>query len=214
MPSAVWSPALLLLALPSLLHAQVSFRPQTEYPVTLARCCSLLSADFRHTGHVDLVVGSAALILFDTDNGTSTPLYFLANRGDGTFNTKPITVPLPIDLNLVAAADLNGDDNLDLVALVGGGYSKLRSVYLPGNGDGTFRAPVDLGPDMVVAVADVNGDGKPDLIDAPVFQARLNRGDGTFDPPAYNGFPICSPSRPYPVCMECQIPVPTSEPPP
>src|SRR5205823_14177241 len=69
----------------------------------------------------------------------------------------------------VAIADLNGDGRPDLVVTNGGQYSVVRGhsvSVLFGNGDGTFgsRSDLDVGelPQSVV-VADLNGDGRPDL---------------------------------------------------
>src|SRR6476646_7804963 len=70
----------------------------------------------------------------------------------------------------VASADVNGDGNLDVVvannfsaALTSGSVGVLM-----GNSDGTLQPEVayDAGGSVTlsVAVADVNGDGKPDLL--------------------------------------------------
>jgi hypothetical protein len=62
----------------------------------------------------------------------------------------------------IAAFDVNGDGNLDLVVA----NSAEVSVFV-GKGDGTFRMPATfLGGDgpSLLAVADLNLDGKPDVI--------------------------------------------------
>jgi hypothetical protein len=105
------------------------------------------------------------------------------------------------DAYAVAVADVNGDGKPDLVVAnacaTNGckvGNDSVIGVLL-GNGDGTFQAPVtydsggepsydSLGP-QAIAVQDVNGDGKPDVLLATGFQGvavLLGNGDGTFKP--------------------------------
>src|SRR5262249_27039399 len=87
-----------------------------------------------------------------------------------------------------SAADVNGDGKSDLIiegTLPEAGLSHL--FVLLGRGDGTFRDPIDLGShnDPVVAIADVTGDGKPDIVTS--VMVLLGNGDGTFrDGPAFN----------------------------
>jgi hypothetical protein len=93
----------------------------------------------------------------------------------------------------VAAADVNGDGKPDL--LVGNMCINICAVgavgsvgVLLGNGDGTFQPAVTYDPGGTgawsVKVADVNGDGKPDLVVALYFYhsvgVLLGNGDGTF----------------------------------
>src|SRR5260370_3930075 len=85
--------------------------------------------------------------------------------------------------NSFAVGDFNGDGVPDLAVANDG------LVVLLGNGDGSFQAPLYLGPDgFSVAVGDFNGDGRLDLVVAgggvngnvSVF---LGNGDGSFQPP-------------------------------
>jgi hypothetical protein len=101
-------------------------------------------------------------------------VYFSAGNGDGSFS-KPATYKLAYP-GWIAAADMNGDGKLDLVAC-GGTTPDNPGVaeILLGNGDGTFQPQqnfeVGINP-LELAVADFNGDGKPDI-------ATLNGGDST-----------------------------------
>jgi hypothetical protein len=102
----------------------------------------------------------------------------------------------------VAVADVNGDGKPDIVAASCStsncyAYSPGTVGVLLGNGDGTFKTAVTYGSGGYgyginsVAVADVNGDGKPDVIVANYCSEStdctagsvgvlLGNGDGTF----------------------------------
>ncbi len=95
----------------------------------------------------------------------------------------------------VAIADLNGDGKPDVVVA---NYCKSSCAdiaegglgVLLGNGDGTFQQAVtyDSGGTTAVsvAVADLNGDGKPDLVvvnySSNTVGVLMGNGDGTFQP--------------------------------
>ena len=72
-------------------------------------------------------------------------------------------------LEALRLADLNGDGALDAVLTNGtfNGFSEQTVSVLLGNGDGTFRGRLQFpaGPNpQALAIADVNGDGKKDLV--------------------------------------------------
>jgi FG-GAP-like repeat len=110
-------------------------------------------------------------------------LQVLVGKGDGTFGAGK---PLPLvtkGIWDIAVADFNGDGRADFAlttANVLGDPSSVTSVYL-GNGDATFRAPVNTtipGANSWLVVADVNKDGRPDLVSMvyPDFDVLINDG--------------------------------------
>jgi hypothetical protein len=137
--------------------------------------------DFNGDGHPDLAVANNGFSVFGNVS------LFLGN-GDGTFQA-PVTISVGNNfLYWITAGDFNNDGKLDL-AVVNGGSPGTVSVLL-GNGDGTFQPPstptsVGTNPSFVVA-ADLNGDGKLDLVvtdylvDSNNVNVVLGNGDGTF----------------------------------
>jgi len=86
----------------------------------------------------------------------------------------------------VVTADFDDDGLLDLAAPAS--YDAAGVSILRGRGDGTFGAPAILGAGSdatAAAVADFNGDGRPDLAvawsAAQSVTVELGRGDGTFE---------------------------------
>ncbi len=166
-----------------------TFQPDLFYATGSARY--MVTGDFNGDGITDLAVSNVSGISL------------LTGRGDGTFEP-PKSTGMGSGF-VIAAGDFNGDGKLDLA---GGG---VNSVFvLPGKGDGTFASPTsyvyggypNFGVTVSLATADVNGDGKVDLVFGEYFGAitsclpncyntigaLLGKGDGTFQPPT--GFAI------------------------
>ncbi len=148
-----------------LTHLPQFITPPTYYPDGVGGDPhGLAMGDFNGDGTPDLVAV----------NGDNVSV--LLGNGDGTFQSLPsINIP-GSQLHTVAVGDFNGDGILDLA--VAGGPSYSGTVYvLLGNGDGTFQAPVSYAVGAYPAdieVADVNGDGIPDLV-------VYNQNDGVFN---------------------------------
>ena len=136
--------------------------------------------------------GKPDLLLVNAGSSTSGAVGVLLGNGNGTFQA---VVAYPTGSSsspwAVAVADVNGDGKPDL--LVANKGTNSVGVLL-GKGDGTFRAVVayPLGTDSTplgIAVADVNGDGRPDLLTAnngtSTAGVLLGKGDGTFQAAAF-----------------------------
>ena len=158
----------------------------------------LAIADFNHDGNLDIAIdsfGSRVDILLGTGTGAFVPApvpTYLTTANQTGFGG-----------GMIEAADLRGTGNVDLVMSTG--YAA-TAVLMYGNGDGTFQTPLTYPlpefDDAVVAVADFNRDGKPDLVfgseggetaqDPNFLTLMLNNGAG-FDPPPAQ-FVVTSPA--------------------
>ncbi|MFD8141885.1 FG-GAP-like repeat-containing protein [Streptomyces sp. NPDC059708] len=99
--------------------------------------------------------------------GTPGNIAVLLGDGSGGFGAASL---LSAGSNLTSAsvADMNGDGHVDLVASSAGSN---EVVVLEGNGAGAFAAPLAFGLNgglnpQAVAVADLDGDGRPDVVTA------------------------------------------------
>jgi hypothetical protein len=183
-----------------------SFGTYTFYPVG-ATPQAVVTADLNHDGILDLVTANQGTFnpTFPgtySGGGVSVLLGLAGNNGkkapaSGTFAAAQTYATGPAVS--VAVGDFNGDGQLDIatgifdrsisLVLAGGGPIFGTLSVLLGNGDGTFRQgpTTDGGGGSYTAVADLNGDGKLDLIsDYGGTSVWLGNGDGSFRAgPAY-----------------------------
>jgi hypothetical protein len=142
-----------------------------------ASVVEIVTGDFNGDGKIDVAASG------NIDNAVG-PIGVLFGNGDGTFATPAVTSVGVNAPNGLAVADFNGDGKLDLV-LAGEQLSDhtQQTYFLPGKGDGTFQTPSIIAPGSgAVAVGDVNGDGKLDVVvsASPFFETLLGNGNGTF----------------------------------
>ncbi|MBA3912750.1 MAG: VCBS repeat-containing protein [Acidobacteriales bacterium] len=97
-----------------------------------------------------------------------------------------LTYPLHDTPHGLATADFNGDGNLDIAIpnYPDSGNDNYVAVFL-GNGDGSFKVSVNYSLGAApydIAVGDLNGDGKLDIVTANQvsYDVLLGNGDGTF----------------------------------
>jgi hypothetical protein len=165
-----------------------SFQPVINYGSGGYGTSSVAAADVNGDGKLDLLVTSECADVncggFQGDSGT---VGVLLGNGDGTFQPA-VTYAAGSFASQVVIADLNGDGKLDLIVASpcpnimgdcgGAGNAGGNVGVLLGNGDGTFQ-PVVQYPSggalsFSLAVADVNGDAKPDVIVVSACQDGLN----------------------------------------
>jgi hypothetical protein len=106
--------------------------------------------------------GIPDIVMANWDNSTGNVGVLLGN-GDGTFQPALISAA-PVDPSCLTIADVNRDGKLD--ALV---CSEDSVAVLLGNGNGTFQSFTSTNfptgfCTFAVAIADVNGDGLPDMV--------------------------------------------------
>jgi hypothetical protein len=116
----------------------------------------------------------------------------LLGKGDGTFQQE-LVLPFPQPVEGLAAGDFNGDGKLDLAVLSNGpGYAVNDAVTVyPGDGKGGFGTPVSyaVGPvAMAMTVADLNHDGRADILVAAAGAYQVNNGEITVLLNTGNGF--------------------------
>ncbi len=167
---------------PFLSAQAISFLAPINTPISanLGYCTlCIVNADFNGDGKADVTyVGSS---------GATTIVGVALGNGDGTFQpSASFSINFIGGPSKIFAADFNHDGHPDL--LISGSSTYL---YL-GKGDGTFQAQLSVtgcpagppAPVPVSVVADLSGDGAPDLVCGTTV--LLGNGDGTF----HSGVPV------------------------
>jgi hypothetical protein len=156
-----------------------TFQPIVTYPAG-ANCNpnSLVATDVNGDGKTDIVTGNyfgeAAGVLLNDGYGSFQPIVLYAtSTGDHTYN--------------IAVADINSDGKSDIIAA---NLNNNAVGVMLGNGNGTFQSMAThvIGPNQYgysVAVADMTGDTKPDLIvvngSSNAAEVLPGNGNGTFE---------------------------------
>jgi hypothetical protein len=186
---------------------QLCFLSLFSFGMFLLSASPDLSAQSVFTGPLDYVIGAQpnSMIVADlngdglldlaTADSYGNSVTVVLQNSDGTFQA-PVSYAVGNSPATLQVADVNQDGKPDLLVV---NLSDNTFSVLLGNGDGTFQAQIVttiIGPianaTCCLAVADFNGDGKPDVAaPVPVITTQgaygvailLGNGDGTFQTP-------------------------------
>ncbi|MBX3744935.1 MAG: VCBS repeat-containing protein [Verrucomicrobiae bacterium] len=151
-----------------------SFAPQPGLPLSRAPI-NLVTGDFNRDGHPDVVISANPVF-------TADPASVEIFLGDGQGGLRPggvFTATSNFQFPL-RAADLDADGALDLVFVTFGNQTFQAGVLL-GNGGGGFGVPriYYVGNNLRdLALADVTGDGRTDLLSTPSNSQSISVADG------------------------------------
>ena len=178
------------------------FLPAVTYSSGGETNFSVVLGDLNGDGNLDIVTANRCVSECQTNYIGGFGV--LLGNGDGTFQPVQTYALTSGSANSVALGDLNGDGKLDVVVSEAdpfGCFAESSIGVFLGNGDGTFQPERAYQSGGLCAdhllVADVNGDGKPDVlvtnacgsdqsycsqsIDGVIAVLRGN-GDGSFQP--------------------------------
>jgi len=161
-----------------------TFQTAVNYSSAASSSEALAAADVNGDGKIDVVIASECNNNTSCSNGL---LSVLLGNGDGTFQSATTLSSGAVYADAVAIGDVNGDGYPDL--LVANRCNNSSNCtngtvgVLLGNGDGTFQAAVQYGSGGLypqsLAVADLNADGKLDLVVSNECQSNANCQDGS-----------------------------------
>jgi len=130
-----------------------------------------------------------------TANSNGNLVGVLLGNGNGTFQAMTAYATGPANSSsqpkTARVADVNADGKLDIITANSNTNPSGAAGVLLGNGNGTFQAIVTYTTGSstypsAAAVADMNGDGKPDIVSANPGNysagVLLGKGNGTFQP--------------------------------
>jgi hypothetical protein len=220
-----------------------TFTPGNSY-ATIGSTGYVAIDDLDGDGNQDIYVGLGDGGVYIGDSYDPNLSYALMGHGDGTFAGAPAIQPHAGPGNQILngysgtnMGDVNGDGYPDLIVpgssatynvLLGssaGTYSIASSIQVPASFTLFCKTITGATASSYAAVADVNGDGKADLVFVdgslnpylangenaqnllPVYFVALSNGDGTFKAPLAYAFPQVAPTNDFDVNLTVSGPV-------
>jgi hypothetical protein len=167
-----------------------SFPTQNRYvagtPYTTGNASpGMFVMDFNDDGNPDIVIANGHP---DDLLGNPQTISVLLGKGDGTLQPAPTAYEVGFSPTAIATGDFNGDGIRDLIASTPQSLANKSGLWmLLGKSGGGFQTATELPQSggfgaNYVATADLNNDGKPDLvtIDSSKVYTWIGKGDGTF----------------------------------
>ncbi|MEM7205738.1 MAG: VCBS repeat-containing protein [Planctomycetota bacterium] len=157
----------------------------TRIPVDDQNAKAVALVDVDADGDADLLVGNGYVPLVGPGPFPSSQSRLYRNDGSGAF-TDVTAASLPLDredTQAVAAGDVDGDGDLDLVIGTSGNPHLWLNDGLGTFADASAQLPLSFEPTQGLTLTDVDGDGDFDLVVAKEFTSNhlyLNDGGGTF----------------------------------
>ena len=162
------------------IHGTAIFSQETVLTTAAGFANSVAIADLDGDGIPDVL--SVSL----TDNKVA----WYRNNGDGTFGPQQVISTASLAPSAVAAADLDGDGKLDVITGSELPFPHGTLAWHRNLGGGVFGPQQVISTDYAfitsIAVADLDGDGKPDILCTSLFDNQIawhkNLGGGAFGP--------------------------------
>jgi uncharacterized protein (DUF2141 family) len=175
-------------------NGDATFQTAVTYGTGGVGALRVIVADVNGDGKPDLVVPNACASSGSCPTGPGS-VGVLLGKGDGTFQAAVAYDSGGYEAESAAVGDVNGDGKLDLLVT---NLCSNTNCSLPGplgvllgNGNGTFQSVIPYSPGASlgqIAMADVNGDGKLDVVATNAnATVLLGNGDGTFQAPVFYG---------------------------
>ena len=162
------------------IHGTAVFSQETVLTTAAVYANSVAIADLDGDGFPDVL--SASLL----DNKVA----WYRNNGDGTFGPQQVITTANWEPSVVAVADLDGDGKPDVITGSHFPFSNSTLAWHKNLGGGVFgpQQIISTGYSYIssITVADLDNDGKPDLICTSLFDNQIawhkNLGGGVFGP--------------------------------